>query len=693
MPSSSPPAVGTAAAGVAVVDDGRPNPPAPPDEPQPERDPFRPPRAAHARLRSDRLLEAAREELADGRLAAVRGLLFAAAVGVLVAAWFTGLSAWWAAVPAAAFVVAAAVHGRVAERLSHARRAVRHHERAVARLTPGAPPAGVDRDPGRSSRFAPDADHPDADHPDADHPDADHPYAGDLDLFGPRSLFARLDLTRTDAGGASLAAWLCGPTTPAVVAARQDAVEELRDDLLLRERLDLLRDPRPPRPPAVHEEVPPATEPAPVAKPARVAAVLLGGAVAAAAVWWLVLGGGIGPLLLAGSAQGSLLWWHRERVTAAAGYAAGLGGGSGLLAAVLGLLEEARFETPLLVRTRDAAFAGGVRASAAVARLDRTTRRLENCLSNQFLLPFSVALALPLHHAHAVARWRLRFGDRLPAWTGAAATFESLLALARWRFERPDCVRPTLADSDDAGPHFTATGLGHPLLPAADCVRNDLRLSAGPGGDAPALLVVSGSNMSGKSTLLRAVGVNAVLAQAGAAVCADRLSLTPLRAAGVMRVSDSLAEGRSLFFESVRRLRAVLDAAASCRTDGSAPPVLFLLDEILQGTNSADRLTGAGAVLRTLLDRGAIGLVTTHDLALTAITDEFNAPCDTGFGGAGRARNVHFRDTLAGGRMTFDHTLRDGVVPRSNALELMRLVGILEPAEEPGVSRPLGGDG
>ena len=649
MSSSSPPAVGAASSpfvpGSAAA-----------AGPTQFSAPSIPPRDAHARLRSERLLEDARLGQWDDRLAAVRGVLFLMTIGLLAAAWASISSWWWAVVPAAGFTVACAVHGRVAGRLAHARAAVRHHERAVARLSGGDPAADGADPPGRSGdrrsdRFA---------------PDAEHPCAADLDLFGPRSLFARLDLTRTDPGGALLANWLCGPAPPPVILGRQDAAEELRDRLVLRERLDLLVDPRRRYAGEPAAPVPPMTEPEPVSTPVRVLAVLLGGAVAVAAVHWLVLGGTIGPLLIAGSAQGFLLWWHRDRIAAASGYAPGLGGGPGLLAAVLGLLEGTTCESPLLTRTRAAAVAGGTAASAAVVRLDRRSRRLENALSNQFLLPFSVALALPLHHAHAVARWRAEFGGRLPDWAAAAATFEALLALARWRFERPDCVRPTVADSP--APHFTAAGLGHPLLPVGDCVRNDVSLSGDPARDAPALLVVSGSNMSGKSTLLRAVGVNAVLAQAGAAVCAERLSLSPLRAAGVMRVSDSLAEGRSLFFESVRRLRAVLDAA-SAGGPGGGPPVLFLLDEILQGTNSADRRTGAGAVLRTLLDRGAVGLVTTHDLALTAITEELG----------GRAANVHFRDTLAGGRMTFDHTLRPGVVPRSNAVELMRLVGILGP--------------
>jgi DNA mismatch repair ATPase MutS len=167
--------------------------------------------------------------------------------------------------------------------------------------------------------------------------------------------------------------------------------------------------------------------------------------------------------------------------------------------------------------------------------------------------------------------------------------------------------------------------------------------------------------MSGKSTLLRAVGANAVLALAGAPVRATKLTLTPVALGATIRVQDSLRDGRSRFFAEVTRVRAVLDRAAK------APPVLFLFDELFAGTNSADRLVGAEAVLRTLLDAGAVGLVTTHDLALTAAADRLG----------GRAANVHFADhTAADGAMTFDYTMRPGVVPHGNGVALMRAVGL-----------------
>jgi DNA mismatch repair ATPase MutS len=190
-------------------------------------------------------------------------------------------------------------------------------------------------------------------------------------------------------------------------------------------------------------------------------------------------------------------------------------------------------------------------------------------------------------------------------------------------------------------------------------VRNDVSLSSGT-----QLLVISGSNMSGKSTLLRTVGVNAVLALAGAPVRAQSLRLSPLAIGATLRIQDSLQEGRSRFYAEITRIRELADLA------GGPLPLLFLLDELFHGTNSHDRLVGAAGVLRSFLDRSAIGLITTHDLALTAVADQL----------APRAVNVHFEDWLEGNDIRFDYRMKPGPVTRSNAIALMRAVGLDVPS-------------
>ncbi|MGH8261692.1 MAG: MutS-related protein, partial [Steroidobacteraceae bacterium] len=219
-------------------------------------------------------------------------------------------------------------------------------------------------------------------------------------------------------------------------------------------------------------------------------------------------------------------------------------------------------------------------------------------------------------------------------------------------FEHPGDRFPELGDGVAC---FQAEALGHPLIPAAQCVRNDVDLSG-----RTRVLLVSGSNMSGKSTLLRAVGINAVLAMAGGPVRARRLRLTPLQVGASIRVNDSLREGSSRFYAEIMRLRQLNDLSEQ------GLPLLFLLDEMLQGTNSKDRRIGAEGILRSFVDRGAIGLASTHDLALTELSGlEEDA-----------LRNVHFEDALVEGQMRFDFKLRDGVVTKSNGIELMRAIGL-----------------
>jgi DNA mismatch repair ATPase MutS len=249
--------------------------------------------------------------------------------------------------------------------------------------------------------------------------------------------------------------------------------------------------------------------------------------------------------------------------------------------------------------------------------------------------------------------WRQASGPALARWLAALGEIEALCALAAYSYECSDDPFPEILD---AGAVFEAEALGHPLLPRARCVRNDLSL--GDGGRR--VLIISGSNMAGKSTLLRAVGVNAALALAGAPVRANQFRLAPLAVGATLRIQDSLLAGRSRFYAEVLRVRRLLEMARG------APPLLFLLDELFQGTNSTDRRMGAEAILRQLVDAGAIGLVTTHDLALTAIADRLG----------GRAANVHFEDRFDNGEFTFDYRMKPGVVRHTNGLALMRAVGI-----------------
>jgi DNA mismatch repair ATPase MutS len=314
----------------------------------------------------------------------------------------------------------------------------------------------------------------------------------------------------------------------------------------------------------------------------------------------------------------------------------------GPLAALLARLENEPFSSPRLRQIHEALRANGQAASRRLVRFER-------------LLAMELpALLLGLRPQLAVCiepRMRKVAGD-LADWLRCVGEVESLASLANRSRECPHERFPEIVEE---GPLFEARELGHPFLPDDRCVRNDVTLDA-----AQRLLIVSGSNMAGKSTFLRTVGINAVLALCGATVRASRLRLSPLAVGATLRVEDSLLDGRSRFFAEAVRIRQLLDMARG------PVPLLFLLDELFQGTNSRDRRVGAEAILSGLLERSAVGIVTTHDLALTEIADCL----------APNATNIHFKDQIVDGKLCFDYRVRQGVVPASNALELLRSLGI-----------------
>ncbi|MGH7200326.1 MAG: MutS-related protein, partial [Planctomycetaceae bacterium] len=478
-----------------------------------------------------------------------------------------------------------------------------------------------------------------------------HPYAADLDLFGRGSVFQRLCAARTRLGEDMLAEWLAGPASVQDIRARHAAVEELRSALDLRERLAIIEA-------ELGEDLDQnrlrlwaARPPQPFDRRTRITAIVLGTAAVLGLACWIVFGT-VSPLIVVLMIEIVFLFRHRGRIRELAQTADDAASGLATLADVLSVIEEQRFRSAGLVSLRDRLNVEGQPPSVRIARLRGLIQNLSGSLQNQFFAPIALLLCLPIALVHRIEVWRAEVGPHIPEWLDAVGEFEALSSLAGYAFEHPaDPLPEFLAD----GPCFDAEQVGHPLLPDDVCVRNDFRL----GGELR-LVMVSGSNMSGKSTLLRTVGVNTVLALAGAPVRAGRLRLSPLQVGTAMRVSDSLQQGASLFYAVVRRLKAVADLAEGQR------PLLFLLDEILQGTNSHDRRIGAEAVIRTLAGRGAVGLVTTHDLALTDIVDVLGE----------QAKNIHFEDHLEDGRMTFDYRIRPGVVQKSNALDLMRAVGL-----------------
>ena len=588
------------------------------------------PAEEYARRHSGRESRVARFEKIHIRLGNTR--LSLAAITVVLA-WASLrshlLPPWWLAVPVVAFACIAYWHSRILRWQELARRSAKFYEQGLARLEDRWAGIGETGD-----RF--------------NHPH--HVYAADLDLFGNASLFQLLSRARTRMGEERLAQWLLSPSPIEEINKRHSSVRELQNELDLREDLNVLgEDARVGVHP--HELVKWAESSKPLDTPwmAWLAPTLAGLAVLSAVGWaiWDI----VTPFVIVVAVEAFLTYGLRKSLDPVLDGTENAFRDLELLAGVLERVESYPFHGPQIQALQHELGSSGVTAHQAIARL-RTIVDLINSRHDMFVRLIDAPLMYSVQVAYAAERWRRAHGRAVRQWLAIVAELEALLSLAAYSYEHPSDPFPEIVQGEAT---FDAEGLGHPLLPAAVCIHNNLSIS-GP----TRVLLVSGSNMSGKSTLLRAVGINAVLAMAGAPVRAVHVRLTPLQVGASIRINDSLQEGSSRFYAEITRLRQIVDFA------GANPPLLFLLDELLQGTNSKDRRIGAEGVVRALVERGSIGLVSTHDLALTDISGPLN----------GQLRNVHFQDELAGGRMTFDYTLHEGVVTKSNGLELMRSIGL-----------------
>ncbi len=542
----------------------------------------------------------------------------------------TALSARWVGAAAVVFTALVVFHARLLQRLERARRASLMYEHGLDRLSGRW--AGTGRG---GDQFL-----------------QDHAYARDLDLFGRGSLFELLNTARTEAGEATLADWLRVPADLDEVLARQTAVAELRSALDFREETAVL---------AADGEVSRTgtlavwSAQTPLCVANAVPILLAACAVVSMIIVALALDGTVtvGVVLAWFLVEAAIVRHWRRRLHLVAERIGKPANDLALLAGLIARIERQPFAAPRLAALQAALTANGVTAARAIARLTQLVSWRESSTHNLLFRPITTALLVPEQLAIAIDRWHATSGVHVAGWLRVVGELEALSALALYAFEHPADPFPVIVPQ---GPLFIAEALGHPLLMDAVSVRNDVRL----GGTDPHVIVVSGSNMSGKSTLLRSVGVNAVLALAGAPVRAATLRLSSLVLGATLRIDDSLQTGHSRFYTEILRIRAIVDTARG------PVPLLFLLDEILHGTNSYDRRIGAEAIVRTLVDAGSIGLVTTHDLALTELPAQLGSTCV----------NMHFQDRIDDGRMTFDYRMHPGVVEHSNALALMRAVGL-----------------
>lgn len=568
------------------------------------------------------------------RLGNIRLLL---AIIAVVLGWISlarhTISAWWLAAPLIVFIVIADYHTKILRRLSCAKRSVKFYQNGIARIEDRWHGSG-----GTGERFH----------------DPHHIYEADLDIFGKDSLFALLSTARTRIGEETLARWLLGPSPLKAILDRHEGITELRQLLDFREDLAVAgEDARVGVRPAQlmqWAESPQQMQPAWV----RIIALLLAVFAAASIVVWTFWGTSL-PFFALIVVELGIVYFYRSKIEDVLHKTEHAFEDLGLLSSLVERAETEQFGSVFLKSFRQKfcpdSNAEQDSAYKAIAKLQSITNRIYS-RHNLFLRIIDIPLMYSVRLAFAADAWRQKHGSNIRQWLAAIGEMEALVSLATYSYEHPSDPFPEFISGRAS---FTAEELGHPLISDAICVRNDVAI-----GEHSSVLLISGSNMSGKSTLLRAVGVNTVLAMAGAPVRAKHMRLTPLQTGASIRINDSLQEGNSRFYAEITRLRKILDLTA-----GNFP-VLFLLDEVLQGTNSHDRRVGTQGIVSGFLKRGAIGLLSTHDLALTEISGTKS----------GEIKNMHFQDEMKDGRMQFDYTLREGIVFKSNGLELMRSIGL-----------------
>jgi hypothetical protein len=542
------------------------------------------------------------------------------------------VSAYWLIAPAAAYLLLTILHGRVLRAKERANTAAEFYRKGITRIEDRWAGTGQ-----TGERFR----------------DRNHVYAEDLDLFGRGCLFELLSTARLPMGERQLASWLSEGSEIGAILERQKLIEELRGKLDLREDLAV-----------TGEDLRARLNPESMMEWAERESILPGGmwrgvmAVlaigAAAGIVYYLETATLWPLLSVFVMEALVLGWLRRKAHTVIEGVDCNAEGLLLFSEILERLEREPFAAVRLQALAAELKDGNEPASAAIrgfARIVYWIDASDGVLAKMAELPFLYSVQVGM----AAEAWRRQWGAKMRRWAELTGEMEALLSLSAYSYEHPADPFPEFVGAPEGVGFFDGEELGHPLIAAEKCVRNSVRLDA-----QTRVLLVSGSNMSGKSTFLRVVGSNTVLAMAGAPIRGKRLRLTPLRIGTRIRSTDSLQEGRSSFFTEILHIRKVFDAA------NGAVPMVFLFDELLEGTNSKDRRIGAEGLIQGLLKRRAIGIVTTHDLALTEIAAAVGNVL----------RNMHFEDQVADGKMKFDYRLREGVVEKSNALELMRLIGL-----------------
>lgn len=491
-----------------------------------------------------------------------------------------------------------------------------------------------------------------------------HFYSGDLDVFGKHSLFRLLNRTHTHEGQRQLAGWLQAPADTDVIRLRQQAAAELVPQIEWRQQFEAL---------AYQEEAisrsPDAliqwatAETLPLPAYLNVIRFLFPAITLGIFVAWLlgyVPGMGV---IMALAVHGFVLSRTASRARDASDQTHDISVAMRAFQNMFRHVEEVSGVSVRLQAIRQVLITDGHPVSEAIGKLAQLTEGLNYRRNPYFSLIFGVAALWDLHYLFGLERWKKQHGSNIALWLNALGELEALNSLAGFAYAHPSYATPDVTDEQLT---LDFTKASHPLLPPDRSVPNSLSMT-GTGQT----VLITGSNMSGKSTFLRTVGANVVLALAGAVVSADRFRCSRVQVFTSMRTQDSLEESTSSFYAELKRLQTLIslskqtNIASQDGNSGESMPVLYFLDEILKGTNSIDRHRGAEALIRQLHQTSASGFVSTHDLELGQLTDASDF-----------VRNFHFQSDLDNGQLVFDYKLRTGICKSFNASQLMQAIGI-----------------
>lgn len=482
----------------------------------------------------------------------------------------------------------------------------------------------------------------------------EHPYANDLDIFGPHSLFQFINRTASNAGKKRLSEWLMHPADIRTITARQQAVAELKDAIDWRQSLQATGTLAP-----MNEAVflqldnwSKEQEPSPQRSVLHVLVILLPLATLACVMMasfhqlpWNILWLSFGAHLI-------LLWQMEKKVSPAYERLSQAITSIDTFYETVKKVTEQPFTSPLLHHLQQKCYAGQTPAFALLNRLKRILHRMHIRLNPLVHFPLNLVLFWDWYQYRLLFNWKKQHAADMMKWTDAVAEMEALSSFANLAFNHPNWCVPNITSTHF---HLSAAALGHPLIAANKRINNDI-LFDGTGK----LMLITGSNMAGKSTFLRTVGVNMILAMSGAVVCARQMSLSEIQVISSMRIADNLEENISTFYAELKKLEVILKRVRAHEK------VFVLLDEILRGTNSQDRHAGAKALIKQFLAENAVGILATHDLALTTLENDY----------PDRVLNYHFDVQVQGEELFFDYKLKLGICKSMNASLLMRKIGI-----------------